>query len=50
MQVWEVGKSKCLTVTVKIRVTNTRHESVPTSNWSFIAREFVEPKEHRNGK
>ena len=38
MQDWEVGKSECSAVMAEIQVY-TWHESVQTSNWSFIARE-----------
>lgn len=43
MQDWEVGRSECCVVMMQIQINLVCHESEPTSNWSFIVREFAEP-------
>jgi hypothetical protein len=46
MQAWDVGRSKWYSVMEYIWVLNvTQHESEPTSNRSFFAREYGEPRE-----
>jgi hypothetical protein len=42
VRAWDVGKSESRAVIAWIRVY-TRHESEPTSDWSFFARKFGEP-------
>ncbi len=54
VRVWEVGESECRAVMARIGIEDSFNiippEREQTSDWSLVAREFVEPSNRRTGK